>query len=128
MFATKVVLGGKTSNSFQRGTFISSGTLRATQVSKRAGTGVKTNTKKRKHKNALESKYWLLVLILASLVKVYLAKKRSFTTHRSNEKGGPADTGLLHWACCSRRYRVTIKSSVGGDGGRVVRGISGRRR
>lgn len=75
MFTTKVVLGGKTSNSFQRGTFISSGTLRATQVSKRAGTGVKTNTKKRKHKNALESKHWLLVLILASLVKVYLTKK-----------------------------------------------------
>lgn len=36
MFATKVVLGGKTSNSFQRGTFISSGTLRATQVNAQA--------------------------------------------------------------------------------------------
>ena len=49
-------------------------------------------------------------------------------TYRNSEKGGPADTGLLHCACCSRRYRVTIMSNVGGDGGRVVLGRSGRSR
>ena len=53
---------------------------------------------------------------------------RWVATNRIKEKGGPADTGLVHWACCSRRYRVTIKSSVGGDGGRVSRELFGKRR
>ena len=53
---------------------------------------------------------------------------RWVVTNRIKEKGGPADTGLVHWACCSRRYRVTIKSSVGGDGGRVSRELFGKRR
>lgn len=66
--------------------------------------------------------------LLARKISYWGNQTRWVATNRIKEKGGPADTGLVHWACCSRRYRVTIKSNVGGDGGRVSRGLFGKRR
>ena len=63
--------------------------------------------------------YWQSYKQAEILFQMFLAL--AYMTYRIKENGGPADTGLLHCACCSRRYRVTIMSNVGGDGGRAGR-------